>query len=289
MNSVAAAVAAAAAADGGKDSGGASNVKWNDEQERYLTDVMTLSKELSQRYNVCYHVYKRAQNRVRLPIVTISSVSGLLSFGTSTFPENYQRWVNVGVGVANLIVGVAGAIESFLRIPEIIAGAVEASINLQKLAEHINLELSLPRDQRTSNGVIVVKESYAQFEKIFESAPAVLKRVRFVRFRGIGGFGGGSGGFGDSPGAALPPPSDAMLMPDEVATTPMSRDLPADDSPPTALPVVNSVLPMPNSQLGPVSVLSPSRRLPRVEVIIADVGSGGNGNGNEEDYAPPPR
>jgi hypothetical protein len=154
---------------------------WCEQEEKYLTELIKICQYLSQRYNLTYLQYKRKQTRIRIPQIILSSVSGLLSIGTSSFPSAYQGTVNISVGVSSLVVALIGAIESFLKIPEIIAGSLQASISYIKLAESITVELALPRHKRSTSGVLFLRENHKTFEKISEAAPSVYKVVRFVK------------------------------------------------------------------------------------------------------------
>jgi|APGre2960657373_1045057.scaffolds.fasta_scaffold05521_4 hypothetical protein len=156
-------------------------VEWSEAEEFYLMELCKLSQELAQKYNVCYLVYKRHQTRVRIPIIALSSVSGLVSFGTSVFPPSAHGAVNISVGICAMLVALVGSIESFLKIPEIIAGSVQASANFVKLAEMISVELALPRHKRTSSGIVFLREAYKTYEKLQEAAPTVFRHVKFVR------------------------------------------------------------------------------------------------------------
>ena len=130
---------------------------------------------------MCYLKYKRHQTRIKLPSICLSSVASLLSFGTSVFPKEYHSAVNISVGCSAMLVALVGTIESFLKIPEIIAGSLEASISYLKLAETVSVELSLPRHKRTAPGIVFLREAYKTYEKHTEAAPNVFRTVRFVK------------------------------------------------------------------------------------------------------------
>lgn len=159
----------------------ASMTEWSEAEEFYLLELCKLSQYLAQRYNICYLDYKKKQTRTRIPQIVVSSISGLFSFGTSVFPENYHSAINVSVGISSMLVALVGSIESFLKIPEIIAGSITASINFTKLAETISVELALPRHKRTSSGIVFLREAYKTYEKHSEAAPSVFRHVRFIR------------------------------------------------------------------------------------------------------------
>ena len=50
-----------------------------------------------------------------------------------------------------------------------------------KLKESIDIELGLPIEDRTSKGIIFLRECYSKYEKIWDLAPHILKNVRFIR------------------------------------------------------------------------------------------------------------
>ena len=154
---------------------------WSESEELYLTELTKISQYLSQRYNSCYLEYKRHQTRIKLPSICLSSIASLLSFGTSVFPKEYHSAVNISVGCSAMLVALVGTIESFLKIPEIVAGSLEASMNYLKLAEHISVELSLPRHKRTAPGIVFLREAYKTYEKHSEASPNVFRTVRFVK------------------------------------------------------------------------------------------------------------
>lgn len=158
-----------------------SSHEWVTEEEEYLRDLSRMSQELAQKFHAYYTFYKKQQTRIRIPIITLSSISGLLSFGTTVFPANAQPFVSIGVGISGMLVALVGSIESFLKIQEIVTGSLTASLHFTQLTEQITVELALPRDRRNSPGIVYVRECYQLYEKFGESAPSVFRRVRFVR------------------------------------------------------------------------------------------------------------
>jgi hypothetical protein len=155
--------------------------RWCTAEEEYLQELAAVCRRLAQAYLVVYHTYRTRQKRVRVPMIAISSASGMLSFGTEVFPSDWHKYINICVGIAGLLVALVGSIESFLRLTDTIANSATASLNLEKLAETICLELSLPIHRRNASGTSFVRASYGAYEKIMESAPNVLKRVVFLR------------------------------------------------------------------------------------------------------------
>lgn len=154
---------------------------WLPEEEIYLQELSKLCQTLSGKYKVYYEMYKRIDARFKIPSIIISSITGLTSFGSSNFPPDYVHWVSIAVGIASLFIALLNSIEAYMKIGEITAGCISASINLQKLKEFIDIELSLPVENRATKGTIFVRDCYVRYERIIDIAPSILKTVRFVK------------------------------------------------------------------------------------------------------------
>lgn len=157
------------------------NVKWLPEEETYLRELSKLSQELSCKFKRYHDLYRDRQAKFKIPAIVISSITGIISFGTSNFPPQYSNFVSIGVGISSLFIALINSIESYMKIGETMSGSIQASISFQKLKESIDVELALPPEDRTSQGIIFLRECFSQYEKIWDLAPNILKNVRFIR------------------------------------------------------------------------------------------------------------
>jgi hypothetical protein len=155
--------------------------KWLYEEELYLRELSRLCQELSNKYKLYYELYKKRQARFRIPSIIISSVTGLLSFGSTNYPEDSRKYVSITVGIASLCIALLNSIETYMKIGENMTGSAQASIELQKLKEYIDMELSLPIDDRPTQGIIFLRDCYTRYERILDIAPNILKYVRFIK------------------------------------------------------------------------------------------------------------
>jgi hypothetical protein len=157
------------------------NQKWLLEEEVYLKDLSRLSQELSCKFKRYHDIYKERQAKFKIPSIIISSITGIISFGTSNFPPQYSNYVSIGVGISSLFIALLNSIESYMKIGENMSGSIQASMSFQKLKESIDVELTLPIEDRVSQGIIFLRECYSQYEKIWDLSPSILKNVRFIR------------------------------------------------------------------------------------------------------------
>lgn len=160
---------------------GAEANRWLYEEELYLRELSRLCQELSNKYKLYYELYKKRQARFRIPSIIISSVSGLLSFGSTNFPMNSREYVAIMVGIASLCIAILNSIETYMKVGENMAGSAQASIELQKLKEFIDMEISIPIDDRPTQGIIFLRDCYTRYERILDIAPNILKTIRFIK------------------------------------------------------------------------------------------------------------
>ena len=154
---------------------------WLHDEEVYLRDLSSLCEVLSSKFKRYYEIYKKKQARFKIPAIIISSITGLTSLGTSSFPQESQQWIAIGVGATSLFIAILNSIESYMKIGETMSGCLQASMSLQKLKEAIDLELAVPADDRNDPGIVFLRECYSKYEKIIELAPSIIQNLKFVR------------------------------------------------------------------------------------------------------------
>jgi len=154
---------------------------WRPEQELYLKDLSKICETLSMRYKQEYDHYRKLEARFQIPAVIISATLGVAAFGNSQFDQDTQRAVNISMGVVGLGLGILNSIQSYLKIGTTMSGCLLASVNLSKVKESVDLELSLPFEDRSNSGIVFLRDAFNNYEKHLDAAPAVLKRVRFIK------------------------------------------------------------------------------------------------------------
>jgi hypothetical protein len=153
---------------------------WSVQEENYLTNLANTCEELSTRFKFYYDKYKLLQTKFRLPNIIVSAALGLLSIGNANIEPSKQQTVNIIVGISGAFLTVLNSVEGFLMVGQTMAGCLGTSIILLKLVERIRLELALPAADRSTTGLMFVREMYVAYEKALETAPSVIKTVRFI-------------------------------------------------------------------------------------------------------------
>jgi len=156
------------------------NTLWLPEEEEYLSKLSRICQIKSIKHRNYYMAYKRKDAKFKIPAIIISAITGLVSFGTSSYPEDSRELVSIFIGISAVSIAIVNSIESYMKIGEIMAGCLQASISLQKLKEHIDIELLLPPSDRGTQGILFLRDVYSKYEKINELAPNVFKTIYFV-------------------------------------------------------------------------------------------------------------
>jgi hypothetical protein len=153
---------------------------WREEEVKYLQTLENSCIELSREYHVIYFKRKTSQNKFKIPTIIIGSFTGVASFGSSTFPPSFQKWISVCVGLINVAIAILSTLESFLKLGEELNASKSASEQLKKLAEDINRELALEMSTRQTSGVIFLRDSYTRYQQILSTAPVLSKYVSYL-------------------------------------------------------------------------------------------------------------
>lgn len=144
---------------------------WYDKEERFLKNLCKVSNELSDTYLILYKASHKTQMRLRLPAIILSSLSGVASFGTQSFPNNLQKYVSIVVGLINVCIAMIQTYESFIKIADIVSRALVVSTGLKKLADDIKCELSIPIENRAANGITFLRDCFSRYQAIVYQAP----------------------------------------------------------------------------------------------------------------------
>jgi hypothetical protein len=130
---------------------------------------------MSREYHDIYFDLKTSQNKYKIPAIIIGSFTGVASFGSSTFPASYQKWVSISVGLINVAIAILSTLESFFKLGEELSASRSSSEQLKKLAEDINRELALDISTRQTSGVIFLRDAYTRYQQIVSNAPLLMK------------------------------------------------------------------------------------------------------------------
>lgn len=146
---------------------------WSPECEELLADWSEIASCYAWLHNYSQRKYKRKYHSLQLPIIVLSTLTGVSSFATEGYiPDSFKQTFTACVGSLNIFAGILGTLLSFLRYSEIYESHRIASLGWSKLSRNIEIELSL-HDQKRKKCTDFLKVARAEYDNLLESSPMI--------------------------------------------------------------------------------------------------------------------
>lgn len=160
------------------------SIAWNVRLEEYFSATGEKSHCLSYMHKRAEEVYSKRRTFIDLPVIVFSGVLGFLSVGSSSMFAGSEGISSIGVGVGSLFVSVLNTIGSYFQFSKRTEGHRIASIQYAKLYRFLNIEMSLPRDERMSPHDLLklTKETYDRLQEISPLLPPEVIAEFKVKF-----------------------------------------------------------------------------------------------------------
>ena len=146
---------------------------WNDQHETILRQWGEASACYRYMHHRAFLMYKQLSLRFSLPVIVLSTITGTANFAQSSFPVSIQGGVPAVIGGMNLIAGLIATIMQFLKINELMENHRTSALGHGGLSRNIRLQLALPREERSKEGLIFVNTCKAEYDRLIEQSPAI--------------------------------------------------------------------------------------------------------------------
>ena len=146
---------------------------WHKQQETILKKWSEIGSSYRFMHDRSYTKYNTQNFRFALPVIIISTITGTANFAQGTFPTSWQPYVPLGIGFLNLSAGLLTTVAQFLRVSELLEGHRAAAIAYSKFSRNISVELSLPREERTTGGTEFVNTCRNELDRLIEQSPNI--------------------------------------------------------------------------------------------------------------------
>jgi hypothetical protein len=148
-------------------------IAWNGRLEEYFSATGEKSHCLSYMHKKSEELYSKRRTFIDLPVIVFSGVLGFLSVGSSSMFAGAEGISSIAVGVGSLFVSVLNTVGSYFQFSKRAEGHRIASIQYAKLYRFLNIEMSLPREERMSPHDLLktTKENYDRLQEISPLLP----------------------------------------------------------------------------------------------------------------------
>ena len=165
---------------------------WCEREEEYLELLHKTCLELAEVYRQLYVETSKVHNKLRLPAIILSSLSGAASFGSSSFassavdPLKTQQYINISIGIVNVFIAMIQTYESFKKIGETVSKSISTCVALKKLSEDIHCMVFIPPGDRDTAGVMYLRDAFNRYQSIMDQAPPLEHVIKdYLRFKDV--------------------------------------------------------------------------------------------------------
>jgi hypothetical protein len=148
---------------------------WHLKEEEFLGKIEKQCNAYNSYFSKDHQYYHALSSRFNIPILIVSSINALTAISLNEFLD--QKFVSIMNAVLSAGVGILGSIQLYMKINEKMANALRSSILMKRLALKISKEMSIDRDDRSTEGQAFLQECFAEFNAALELANPIEKRI----------------------------------------------------------------------------------------------------------------
>ena len=150
---------------------------WSDETEHLLSEwsekarcFRWLHARWEKKYRTRYYLFS-------VPVIILSTTTGFLNVGLSEFvPDAKMPIAQASIGAVNLLAGVLGTLQSFLKVAELMESHRSSGVAWSKLGRNISIELSLAPERRAVASDFLAA-SRSEYDRLTEQSPMITDDV----------------------------------------------------------------------------------------------------------------
>jgi hypothetical protein len=152
------------------------NYSWSVEHEHILAewaDKAMCYRWLHTRSN---SLYSKLNAWYTIPCIIISTLAGTANFAQARVPLEYQAMFTMFVGGINILGGVIGTIQQFLKVTQLNEAHRVSSIAWDKFYRNIKIELTKHPNERIMVSHML-KMSKEEFDRLMETSPVIPDKI----------------------------------------------------------------------------------------------------------------
>jgi hypothetical protein len=161
---------------------------WSHECEALLAEWSEKASCFRWLHSRCETRWRRRYYAFAIPVIILSTLTGFANVGMSEFlHEDAKPMASAIVGGVNLLAGILGTLQSFLKVAETMESHRASGVSWSKLGRNISIELALDPARRAPAADFLAA-SRAEYDRLTEQSPAIddaviaVFRARFSQY-----------------------------------------------------------------------------------------------------------
>ena len=152
------------------------DMKWQPQHTKILIDWADKAMCYRWLHTKCTHKYTLANAWFTIPVIIISTLTGVGNFAQERFPEDIRQVAVITIGGFNILAGIITTIQQFLKITEQMEGHRISGIHWGKFFRNIKVELAKSPEERINVGQMM-KVCKEEFDRLMESSPDIDEEI----------------------------------------------------------------------------------------------------------------
>lgn len=152
------------------------NAKWNKEYEKILSGWADKAWCYGWLHGKSHNKYSFLMKLFTIPIIIISTITGTANYAQNRVPVDYANMYVILIGTLNILVGIIGTVQQFLKINELNESHRVSYISWNKFNRSLRLELAKPPSERTQVGQLL-KSAREEYDRLLETSPNIEVKV----------------------------------------------------------------------------------------------------------------
>jgi hypothetical protein len=150
-------------------------IHWNSNLEEYFASTGEKAHCLSWCHKRAEALYSQRRNFIDLPTIVFSGLIGFLNAGSSTMFQD-PKISSIALGIGSLFVSILQTVNTYFNWSKRAEGHRIAAIQYSKLYRFLNIEMSLPREERmTPQELLKYTKDY--YDRLQEISPLVPPEI----------------------------------------------------------------------------------------------------------------
>ena len=147
------------------------DIVWNSRHEVVLKDWAEQAICYQKMHEHSHRKFSTQNIQLTLPVIVMSTITGTANFSLASFNDEWRTHLPIIIGAINITAGMITTIAQYLRVSEKSEGHRVAALAYGKLARNIGSELNLPRKERSTGGLPLVRACRNEMDRLEEQSP----------------------------------------------------------------------------------------------------------------------
>jgi len=146
-------------------------IHWDNDLEQLIKDECEISYSYYLLHNLSFIRYSKLNNYINIPVMVIGTFTGASSVGSAALFGN-TTIASIVIGLIIILLNSLQAISSYFKFSQLSEAHKIAAVSYQKVSRYLEIELALPRKER-SPARVILKVLKNEIDRLMETSPII--------------------------------------------------------------------------------------------------------------------